>query len=258
MPVDEKTTDDLSNDPLSDGFEDSSSDVVVGDGTTPESTDPIAEQVEPPNPLEGLPFKDASELASAYKKLTNDYAKGRLDYYEVRKQLSEIVPLLKKEVSPSSNEPTEADVVNAIGEFFKNPNAALEKLIKPLKDDVASYKREAEMARKERDLNKFLSENKDLTDEDEVKLVEIINSNPRIKALGTTYEQLDAAMDRMIRLEPTRFSKRTPIAPNADLLAAKKGATSLGNKPGGKGANAPQDEFDAILADDASSRSRWK
>lgn len=266
--LDDGTLDPLADVPVTD---DTPSDIVDNPVVTP-TPEPVTQS------FGDLPFKSSEEIVSAYKNLQSAYANDRIRMTELSTHLQNIAPMLKEiQISKGRTEvEAEDDVAKSLAAFIesgpnktfasfleKNLTKHLDPAIKPLLEKVTRLEERENRREQEGVIDRFISAHKDLTTQDEQALVDIIRSTPRISKMPDLSDRLEAALERFIARDPSGYASRSVVPTNTVVISdpaladAKKGASTLGGKAGGKGPTPAKDEFDGVLDRDRDERGRW-
>lgn len=238
---------------LDSAFAEPVADTSVPNSATPDAT-PVANEPS---------IADLTARLASMEKASVD---GRIESYDLRRQISELTASLKEKSLASGSTEKEAneDVAAMLAAFIeKGPNKTfesyLEKNLKKYLDPVVTpLQQEVARLQKEKQVDQFLNTHKDVTVEDEKALIEIINTIPYIKNMqGSVRDKLDAAYSVFVSRDPNAYLKRSAVStPDASLANAKKGASTLGTKPGSVKVT-DGDEFDKVLELDKVSRIKW-
>lgn len=239
---------------LESAFADPVEDTAAPDTATPDTTPVVNEP-------------SVADLTARLASMEKASVDGRIESYDLRRQISELSAALKEKSLATGSTEKEAneDVAAMLAAFIeKGPNKTfesyLEKNLKKYLDPaVKPLQQEVERLRKEKQVDQFLNEHKDVTVEDEKTLIEIINTTPWIKSMqGSVTDKLNAAYSQFISRDPKAYlGRNAPAAPaDASLANAKKGAATLGTKPGSVKVT-EGDEFDKVLEKAKASKIPW-
>jgi hypothetical protein len=246
---------DPATDPLSDNSSESGQLEIdsQADSTAQVETDDPIQQVVEEFDAGGLPYKDLNSFVTGHKSLQTKNLRTEAELTTLRKQMQDMVPYLRSLRQDS----TKKSVDDHLNSFVKDPEGMLSEFInKTSTEQLAPILRELAANRISTAANKFTESHKELSEEDELALEQILVTHPNLTNLGNnaTIEDiensLEIALAIHIKSDPIKYAEKLAFIKTKKEAGLESAKTAAG--VGGKGGSiadgqATKDVFDDIL-----------
>jgi hypothetical protein len=215
------------------------------DNPAEESPEPAPEPEPEGEPIDlgGLPFKSIPDFVKAHKELQGTFTKTSERVKELESTLSRVLQLLPRQEAAAAKAGIAEDPKAFLEAFLENPINALNTLIQRAMNSEYSSKvgpalEQVRMDRINAQVDHFLGQHPELQEEDQDKLLKIMDDYPEIA-------RKDNPMERYYRIlvaDHPEIKERAGIP-----LKTAKQAASLGGKKATVSKSASTDPFDEVL-----------
>lgn len=238
-------------DPLADPTSEAEpQEVEEAEGATPDEEgqpqEPAAEEGIP-----GTPFKDVNGLVKSYKEIQRLAEQRRTELEQAKQYVYQMAQMLQQR-QPAAQEPQKQEE-DFWQRFASSPEQVLQQLLeRQLSERVGPIQSEFAKYRTDKEVDTWFANHKDLTEEQEVQIVDIMRSNPWLRNIPN---RLDVAYDMMMArtYRDTQQKSRATAA-----VAGAKQTAGLGGKKSALAQPAERDAFDDVLDMDKAQRELYR